>query len=183
MAVGGISGGLSSHRAGMSALWHDIDYVPSKHIHTPTVEKRLEDQPIPSEEHKSPKGEQAFQKMDEVYAIAGKQMERGIEGQKFLHGKRADQIIDAKDDQVLASEDQTRTLLAPRAVEKSADSRAAQDHRVEVHQERQSKAAGNTPLKTSNATEASTAKDTAKRAEAAYRPRLNSFDASPSMDS
>jgi hypothetical protein len=153
----------------MSALWHDIDYIPSKHIHTPTVEKQLADQPLPSEEHKLPKGEQAFQKMDEVYAIAGEQMERGIEGQKFLHGRRSDQVTDAQADQRLAAEDQTRTLLAPRAVEKTAESRAIQEHRVEMHQDKQSKAAGNTPLKTSNAVEASNAKDVAKRAEAALK--------------
>ena len=150
----------------MSALWHDIDYVPSKQIHIPRVEKQLEDMPLPSEEHKLPKGEQAFQKMEAVYEQAAVQMERGIEGQKFLHGtKKPDALIDQR----VAQEDQTRTLVMPNAVEKKADARGSVDYRAEVEQAKRSKAAGNTPIKTSNATEQSNAKDVAKRAEAALK--------------
>ena len=74
MRIGG--GTPSSHHAGTSAMWHDIDYVPDKAIDTPTVQKHLEGMPLPSEQHQVPEGfEDPFAKMDKVYDAAAMQME------------------------------------------------------------------------------------------------------------
>src|SRR5438445_9274644 len=72
----------------MSALWHDADYVPEQRFETPLVEKRLEDMALPGEQHQLPDGvTDPFAKLDQVYDVAAAQMERGIKGAAFLHGK------------------------------------------------------------------------------------------------
>ena len=72
----------------MSALWHDADYIPEKRFETPTVEKGLEDMALPGEQHQLPDGvDDPFKKLDQIYDIAAQQMERGIKGASFLHGK------------------------------------------------------------------------------------------------
>jgi hypothetical protein len=79
---------FSGHQAGMSALWHDVDYVPEQRFETPTVEKGLEDMALPGEQHQLPDGvDDPFKRLDEVYDVAAQQMERGIRGANFLHGK------------------------------------------------------------------------------------------------
>lgn len=79
---------VSAHRAGMSALWHDVDYVPEKRFETPVVAKMLQDFALPHEEHQLPEGvADPFKKLDQAFEVAAAQMERGIQGQAFLHGK------------------------------------------------------------------------------------------------
>ena len=79
---------FSAHQAGMSALWHDVDFVPEKRFETPPVEKGIEDWALPGEQHQLPDGvADPFHKLDQVYDVAAAQMERGIKGAQFLHGK------------------------------------------------------------------------------------------------
>ncbi len=77
-----------SHQAGMSALWHDADYIPDRRIDVPTVEKGLEGEPLPSERHHNPDQTDPYARQDAAYDIAAQQMERGIKGMEFLHGKK-----------------------------------------------------------------------------------------------
>jgi len=46
----------SAHRAGMSALWHDTDYLPEQRFETPIVKKTIDDMPLPAEHHQLPDG-------------------------------------------------------------------------------------------------------------------------------
>jgi hypothetical protein len=74
----------------MSALWHDADYVPEQRFETPLVQRRLEDMALPTEQHQLPDGvADPFAKLDAVFEEAALQMERGIKGAEFLHGKKA----------------------------------------------------------------------------------------------
>lgn len=83
-----ISAPSTSHLAGMSALWHDAEYLPEKQLYTPTVEKGLEGMPLPSERHQLPEGAtDPFAVQEKAYDVAAAQMERGIKGMEFLHGK------------------------------------------------------------------------------------------------
>jgi len=78
----------SAHRAGMSALWHDADYLPEQRFETPIVTKMLDDMPLPGEHHQLPEGvADPFARMEAVFDIAAEQMERGVRGAAFLHGK------------------------------------------------------------------------------------------------
>jgi hypothetical protein len=87
MRVGSVAVG-SSHMAGMSALWHDADYVPEQRFETPLVQKSFDDLPLPGEDHQLPPGvTDPFGKMEAAYDVAAEQMERGIKGANFLHGK------------------------------------------------------------------------------------------------
>jgi hypothetical protein len=85
----------SSHAAGMSYLWHDPDYLrPERQLAPPAVHRMFDDMPLPAEEHELPDGvTDPFAKLEAVYDIAGAQMERGLKGAQFLHGKPA--TIDA----------------------------------------------------------------------------------------
>lgn len=78
----------SAHRAGMSALWHDADYLPEQRFETPIVRKTLDDLPLPGEHHQLPDGvTDPFARMEAVFDVAAEQMERGVRGAAFLHGK------------------------------------------------------------------------------------------------
>lgn len=84
MRVGG-----SSHHAGMSSLWHDPDFEPVRQFQTPLVNRNFDDLPVPTEQHELPDGvKDPFAKLDAVYDAAAVQMERGIKGAEFLHGKK-----------------------------------------------------------------------------------------------
>jgi hypothetical protein len=127
---------VSTKNAGMSALWHDVDFVPAKPIDVPTVEKGLEEMPLPSELQKLPEGfDDPFAKQDSAYEVAAEQMDRGLKGVEFLYGKKppsevagaAMQAAPAPLDPLLAADDATRTMLktqdgmsGPRAVDQSA---------------------------------------------------------------
>jgi hypothetical protein len=87
--VGGSVNPYSAHQAGMSALWHDADYIPEQRFETPKVWRSgVEDMPLPSEQHQLPEGvADPFAKMEAAFDVAAAQMDRGIKGATFLHGK------------------------------------------------------------------------------------------------
>jgi hypothetical protein len=88
MRVGALS--VSSHAAGMSALWHDPDFEPVKRFETPLVQKNFDQLPLPTEQIELPDGvADPFAKLDAVYDAAAAQMDRGLKGAEFLHGKKA----------------------------------------------------------------------------------------------
>jgi hypothetical protein len=88
MRVGSI--GVSSHAAGMSALWHDPDFQPVKRFETPLVQKSFDEMPLPTEQVELPDGvADPFAKLDAVYDAAALQMDRGLKGAEFLHGRKA----------------------------------------------------------------------------------------------
>jgi hypothetical protein len=91
LSVGSVSVS-TSHRAGMSSLWHDPDFIlPDKRLEIPLVVRTFDDLPVPTEHHELPPGvEDPFAKLDAMYDVAGQQMERGIRGAQFLHGKTPD---------------------------------------------------------------------------------------------
>ncbi len=95
MGVGGISAGGSSHRAGMSSLWHDPDFEPIRQFEAPLVQKNFDDLPVPTEKHELPDGiADPFAKLDAVYDAVEAQNVRGLEGSKFLHGKKPPSSLD-----------------------------------------------------------------------------------------
>jgi len=111
---------VSTKNAGMSALWHDVDFVPSQRIDVPTVEKGLEEMPLPSEQQKLPDGfDDPFAKQDSAYEIAAAQMDRGIKGVEFLYGKKPPSEVtgpgllaqQAPIDPHVAADDVTRTMM------------------------------------------------------------------------
>lgn len=159
----------------MSALWHDADYLPDKSISVPTVERQLDETPLPSEEHQLPKGWDAFAKMDEVYEVAGEQMDRGIDGQNFLYGKKAPTSVDGsalQKEPTAAADDVTRTIVAQRQMlgddaDPHFDPRGIQESRAINRQVEKRDAVGTQPSKTSNATESANARqDTARQVKA-----------------
>ena len=85
----------SAHQAGMSALWHDADYIPEQRFETPIVRKTLDDMPLPGEHHQLPEGvDDPFARMEAVFDVAAAQMERGVRGAAFLHGKPPPAALD-----------------------------------------------------------------------------------------
>lgn len=170
MRVGGTGTGLSSHLAGMSSLWHDADWQPDKSIHIPTVVQKFPDEQdlLPSEQHQLPRGFDAFAKLDEIYELAGEQMDRGIEGAQFLHGRRATTNPDVAaigpgGEARAGDADATRTLLARQHdPDRTFDVRGAQESRAADDQIRKAREAGNQPTRVSNATEPTSQRDAAK---------------------
>jgi hypothetical protein len=158
----------------MSALWHDIDYIPDKSIQVPTVQKQLDEAPLPSEEHQLPKGWDAFSKMDEIYEVAGEQMDRGLDAQNFLYGKKAPAAVAAGDIRTKdapAPDELTKTMVAQRHMvqdmDPNVDVRAVQDVKHTDEQLIKRQEAGTQPSKVSNATEASNARqDSARQVKA-----------------
>lgn len=173
MRVGGSGTGLSSHLAGMSSLWHDADWQPDKSIHIPTVVQKFPDEQdlLPSEQHQLPRGFDGFAKLDEIYEMAGEQMDRGIEGAQFLHGRRpttnpdVSAIAQSGEGRGVEASDQTRTMVARQSdPDRKVDVRAVQDARAVDDQVRKAAEAGNQPARVSNATESSNARRDAANA-------------------
>lgn len=171
MRVGG--SGLSSHNAGMSALWHDADWQPDKAINVPQVVQRFPDEEslLPSEQHQLPRGFDAFAKIDEIYEAAGAQMDRGIEGAQFLHGRRpttnpdASAVTAAAQSPSAENHEVTRTLVARASdPDRKVDVRSVQESRAIDQQIKNAAEAGNQPTKVSNATESSNARNDAAAA-------------------
>lgn len=155
----------STHAAGMSALWHDADYLPEKHIHTPTVEKGLAEMPLPSEQHQLPAGaDDPFAKLDQIYDVAGQQMDRGLEGQAFLHGKNAPQAV-TEPRATPAADEVTRTVVRTQEASRPDQPHAVQDARAAAAQLERRAQAGNAPPKVSNATNPSDAKQRSEQAQ------------------
>jgi hypothetical protein len=72
----------------MSSLWHDPDFEPIRQFHAPVVTRNFDDLPVPTEHHELPDGvDDPFAKLEAVYDVASAQMDRGIKGAAFLHGK------------------------------------------------------------------------------------------------
>lgn len=166
MRIGSMN--FSTHAAGMSALWHDADYIPEKHLQTPTVEKGLAEMPLPSEQHQLPPGvSDPFAKLDQIYDVAGEQMERGLEGQAFLHGKRAPAEARGGADLGARPDDLTRTMVLSQKATETPSARAAEEARAQKEQVQKAAEAGTAPLKTSNATSPANARRHAERAEKA----------------
>lgn len=147
----------------MSSLWHDADWQPDKSIHIPTVVQKFPDESelLPSEEHQLPRGFDAFAKLDEIYEVAGAQMDRGIEGAQFLHGRRpvgAQQDAIARATDGRGAQDVTRTMVMRQSdPDRQVDVRAAQEARAINDQIRKAAEAGNQPTRVSNAAETATA--------------------------
>lgn len=158
---------VSSHAAGMSALWHDADYLPEKHIHTPTVEKGLSEMPLPSEQHQLPPGvADPFARLDQVYDLAGQQMERGLEGQAFLHGRNTASAAAAASE---AGDEVTRTMARAQEASRPDQPRAVSDARATSQQLEARAQAGAAAPKVSNATQPSDAKRKSEQAERALQ--------------
>ncbi len=90
-------GGVSTHAAGMSSLWHDPDLdAPVKRFETPLVHKNFDQMPLPAEQAELPAGVQdPFARLDAVYDAAAVQMERGLKGAEFLHGRKGAPAVGA----------------------------------------------------------------------------------------
>jgi hypothetical protein len=157
----------------MSSLWHDADYLPDKSIHVPSVVKHFDNEaPLPSEQHQLPKGFDAFSKLDEVYEVAAQQMDRGLEGQAFLHGKKAppsiaESTLDRSASGVPADE-VTRTMMAHKVAINEADRKldglAVQEARATDAQLEKRDQVSAQPTKVSNATQSATAGQDSARA-------------------
>ncbi len=134
MRIGGDSHLGVSHQAGMSALWHDIDYTPEKLLDAPLVNKGLDGMALPSEEHQEPEGFQdPFAKMDKIYDVAASDMDRGVKGMAFLNGGSTSSVsaiaMSAHDSVAGANEprhaidqanDMTRTMARTRKMDPNA---------------------------------------------------------------
>ena len=111
----------SAHRAGMSALWHDTDYLPEQRFETPIVKKTIDDMPLPAEHHQLPYGvADPFEKMEAAFDVAAAQMERGVRGANFLHGKPLPPQVDPVQNAVRLGNQQEREIAkAANAVPKA----------------------------------------------------------------
>ncbi|HEY1101602.1 MAG TPA: hypothetical protein VGF99_21870, partial [Myxococcota bacterium] len=80
----------------MSSIWHDPDFEPIRQFQAPIVTKNFDDLPVPTEVHELPEGvADPFAKLDAAWDVAGAQMERGIKGAEFLHGKPPPRVGEA----------------------------------------------------------------------------------------
>lgn len=159
MRVGGTSSAWSAHQAGMSALWHDADYIPEKRFETPRVEKGLEDMALPSEQHQLPEGvEDPFKKLDEIYDVAAQQMDRGLKGASFLHGRPAP-VQETTDPRRIEDAARQQTVTTP-AKGTTLDQKIVEAVRTESDQQRLTNQAAATPIATAkNATKTAAEKE------------------------
>lgn len=162
MRIGSVS--HSSHAAGMSALWHDPEFdAPVRRFETPLVQKSFDDLPVPTEHHELPDGVQdPFQKLDAVYDAAAVQMERGIKGSDFLHGKnKAPDASFARPDELTRMSQERPVAVDP---SKQAQQKMAQQERN--HFRNLDQAANAAPTTSSNGTKTAAQKETEKAANA-----------------
>ena len=137
----------------MSSLWHDPDFEPIRQFQSPLVQRSFDDLPVPTERHELPDGvSDPFTKLDAVYDTAAVQMERGIKGAEFLHGKKApsaDPTVAARvDDSVRA---QVRTPIDPARQAATTLDRQTRDHIRRLDQ------AANQPIATTSSSATKTA--------------------------
>jgi hypothetical protein len=139
----------------MSALWHDPEFDPAvRRFETPLVQKSFDDLPVPTEQHELPDGvSDPFKKLDAVYDAAAVQMERGIKGAEFLHGKKpvADHI---KPDEM------TRLQDRPVALDPAKQTAQRLDKQEREHHQRLGQAAVAKPVTSSSATKTAAQKET-----------------------
>lgn len=109
--------GSVSHSFGTSRLWHDANVEILKDYRTVPVQKSLDELELPKEEHVLPPEKKAdpYTVQEQAYDVAAQQMARGVEGQKLLHGTRAnaaafDAAVSAARERAVM-EDVTRTLV------------------------------------------------------------------------
>lgn len=145
---------FSAHQAGMSALWHDVDYIPEKRFETPLVHKGLQDLALPHEAHQLPEGvADPFQKMDEVFEAAAAQMERGLAGQAFLHGRpasvAASMAAETTDPGRRATEELARTSVQTARKGSPTEHKAVESVRADLEQVRLTNQAAAMPIATS----------------------------------
>ena len=152
MRVGGSS---STHHAGMSALWHDPEFEPIRQFEPPLVQKNFDDLPVPTEKHELPDGvDDPFKKLEAVYDTAAAQMERGLKGAEFLHGKKATIVADPM--AVAGADDPTR--IRERPTDPARQQATTLDRQTRDHQRRLDQAANTPTVKASSSTK--TAADT-----------------------
>jgi hypothetical protein len=149
----------SAHQAGMSALWHDADYLPEKRFETPIVQKGLQDMALPTEEHQLPEGvPDPFQKLDAVFEAAALQMEKGLVGQAFLHGKS--RSLESTADPMRHVDDQTATLRNSPQKGSVIDQKIIESIRTDLDAARLTNQAAATPITTAkNATRTAAEKE------------------------
>lgn len=160
MRIGSVSS--SSHAAGMSALWHDPEFdAPVRRFETPLVQKNFDDLPVPTEHHELPDGvADPFKKLDAVYDAAAVQMERGIKGSEFLHGKKAPTDVVRPDDPTRMSQER------PVALDPAKQTQQKMDQQERNHFRQLDQAAAAQPVTSSNGTKTAAAKETEKAANA-----------------
>ncbi len=126
---------FSGHQAGMSALWHDADYVPEQRFEPPLVQKNLGDMALPGEQHQLPDGvPDPFKKLDAIYDLAAQQMDRGIKGVSFLNGKVP--TVNEPKDPLRVSDDITRTMVQGTHKGSAADNKIVESVRTDLEQVR-----------------------------------------------
>lgn len=158
MRIGGLSG--SSHAAGMSALWHDPDFEPVRRFETPLVNKNYDDLPVPTEHHELPDGvKDPFARLDAVYDAAAVQMERGIKGAEFLHGKKPT-------DHVVKAEDVARMSDKPVAIDPAKQMAQKLDRQEREQMRRVDQAAITQPTQNNSGSKTAGAKEAEKAANA-----------------
>jgi hypothetical protein len=160
MRVGGSS---SSHHAGMSSLWHDPDFKPVRQFEAPLVQKNFDDLPVPTEQHELPDGvADPFQKLEAVYDAAAIQMERGLKGTQFLHGRKEAATPEAS---ILAGPDDV-TRLRERPTDPARQQATTLDRQTRDHQRRLDQAAHTQPVKASSSTKTAAENDVEHAANA-----------------
>jgi hypothetical protein len=153
MRVGGSS---TTHHAGMSSLWHDPDFQPVRQFEAPLVQKNFDDLPVPTERHELPDGvEDPFQKLEAVYDAAAVQMERGLKGAEFLHGKK---VAATPEGAVMAGPDDA-TRIRERPTDPARQQATTLDRQTRDHQRRLDQAAHTQTVKASSSTKTSADKE------------------------
>ena len=154
MRVGSFS---TTHHAGMSSLWHDPDFQPIRQFEAPLVQKNFDDLPVPTERHELPAGvDDPFLKLEAVYDAAAAQMERGIKGTEFLHGKKS-----VAPDVALSA-----GRLAERPTDPARQQATALDRTTRDHHRRLDQAAQVPSLRASSATKTAADHDVERAANA-----------------
>jgi hypothetical protein len=172
MRVGGFS---STHHAGMSSLWHDPDFQPVRQFEAPLVQKNFDDLPVPTEQHELPDGvADPFQKLEAVYDAAAVQMERGLKGAEFLHGKKVAATPEAS---MMAGPDDA-TRIRERPSDPARQQATTLDRQTRDHQRRLDQAANTQTVKASSSTK--TAAD--KEVEHATNAGASSHDGKSAID-
>lgn len=170
-----IGGSGSTHHAGMSALWHDPDFEPIRQFEPPLVQKNFDDLPVPTEKHELPDGvDDPFKKLDAVYDAAAVQMERGLKGAEFLHGKKPPPVGDPSG--MAGPDDPTR--IRDRPTDPARQQVTTLDRQTRDHQRRLDQAANTPTVKSSSSTKTAADKEVEHAANAgAATDGTNAIDA------
>ncbi|MDP2343096.1 MAG: hypothetical protein Q8O67_19220 [Deltaproteobacteria bacterium] len=144
----------------MSSLWHDPDFEPVRRFETPLVQKNFEDLPVPTEHHELPDGvKDPFARLDAVYDAAAVQMERGIKGAEFLHGKKP--VAD-----VVKPDDVARMQDRPTSIDPAKQTAQKLDKQEREQIRRVDQAAITQPTQQSKGTKTAGAREAEKAANA-----------------